>query len=218
MTIPQSENSRVKMKTLCVAVATVALLMLVGCSSEPSKPAEKPQPKPPDFLTGRAAFQRLYAAARGRSVDAQPYRLESQITADAKGQDGKSAVWRASFASTSQRSTRPYVWSGEESSDAPARGISPGNEDSYNPNNSSTQVFDMGFLKVDSDKALAAAQKHGGDKLLEKKPDTAVWYVLDWNRPTNELLWHVIYGSDRDNAALRIDVSATSGEYVRTQK
>jgi hypothetical protein len=218
MTILSIENRRVKMKTLCVAVATVALLMLVGCSSEPSKPAEKPQPKPPDFVTGRAAFQRLYAAARGRSLDAQAYRLESQITADAKGQDGKSAVWRASFASASQRSTRPYVWSGEESSDAPARGISPGNEDSYNPNNSSTQVFDVGFLKVDSDKALAAAQKHGGDKLLEKKPDTPVWYVLDWNRPTNELLWHVIYGSDRDNAALRIDVSATSGEYVRTQK
>ena len=31
--------------------------------------------------------------------DAQPFRLESQVTADSKGKDGKSAVWRASFAS-----------------------------------------------------------------------------------------------------------------------
>src|SRR5689334_18938380 len=80
------------------------LVVMAGCSSEPSQPAptQKPQPKPPDFVTGRVAFQQLFIAAHGWARDAQPYRLESVITGDSKGKDGKSAVWRAFFASPMQ--------------------------------------------------------------------------------------------------------------------
>jgi hypothetical protein len=205
------------MKKLLMALA---FLMMAACSSEPSKPAqtEKPQPKAAELQTGRYAFQKLYIAARGWARDAQPFRLESQLTADSKGKDGKSAVWRASFASPAGRSAKPYMWSGSDAQDAPARGISPGAGDTYSPTNSSTQVFDIGFLKVDSDKALEVAQKHGGDKVLEKDPDTAILYVLDWNHATNELTWHVIYGSSRDDAKLRVAVNGTTGEFIRVEK
>ena len=206
------------MKKLLMAV--LALLLMAGCSSEPAKPAqtEKPQPKPPEFETGRVAFQKLYIAARGWARDAQPFQLESQITADSKGQDGKSGLWRASFGSPAQRSAKPYVWSGTDAADAPSRGISPGTEDTYSPTNLSTQVFDIGFLKVDSDKALEAANKHGGDKLLEKSAETPILYVLDWSRSTNQLIWHVIYGASREDAKLRVAVDATSGEFIRVEK
>lgn len=204
------------MKKLCLAM--LALALAAGCSSEPSKPvpAEKPQPKVPELVTGRAAFQKLFIAARGWAPDVKPYRLESSLTADSNGKDGKSAVWRASFASAAaQRGVKPYLWSGSEAPDAPSRGISPGAEDIYNPNNSSTQVFDIAFLKVDSDKALETAQKHGGDKI---GPDTPILYVLDWNRANNELVWHVIYGVNRDQAKLRVAVNATSGDFIRVEK
>jgi len=206
------------MKKLLMAV--LALLLMAGCSSEPAKPAqeEKPQPKPTEFETGRAAFQKTYIAARGWARDAQPFRLESQITADSKGKDGKADVWRASFASPTQRSVKPYVWSGTDATDAPARGVSPGTEDTYVPTNASTQIFDIAFLKVDSDQALETAQKHGGDKILEKDPDTPILYVLDWNHATNQLVWHVIYGTNRDEAKLRIAVNASSGDFIRTEK
>ena len=145
------------MKKLLMAM--LALVMMAGCSSETSKPAqvEKPQPKPAEFVTGRAAFQKLFIAARGWARDAQPYRLESMITDDSKGKEGKSAVWRASFGSPLQRGVKAYTWSGEVSSD---RGINPGTEDTYSPSNTSTQIFDVAFLKVDSDQALETAQKH----------------------------------------------------------
>jgi hypothetical protein len=110
------------------------------------------------------------------------------------------------------------VWCGTDAPDAPPRGINPGTEDTYSPTNSSTQVFDIGFLKVDSDKAFEVAQKHGGDKLLEKTPDTPVLYLLDWSRNTNQLTWHIIYGASRDTAKLTVSVDATTGEFVRVEK
>ncbi len=206
------------MKKLLMAM--LALALMGGCTSPPSQPAqtEKPQPKPPEFLTGRAAFQKLYIAARGWARDAQPYRIESLITADSKGKDGKSAVWRAFFASALQRGVKPYVWSGEDTQDAPSRGISPGSEDNYSPTNSSTQIFDVVFLKTDSDKALEVAQKHGGDKLLAKEPNIPILYMIDWSKPTSELIWHVIYGSNQYEAKLKVAVNANTGEFIRVEK
>lgn len=203
-----------------LVLAGLALVLMAGCSSEPSKPAqtEKPQPKPVEFQTGRVAFQKLYVAAHGWARDAQGFRVESQPTADSKGKDGKADVWRASFASPAQRSVKPYTWSGTDASDAPSRGVTPGTEDSYSPNNSSTQVFDIAFLKVDTDKALEIAQQHGGDKILEKDPDTPILYMLDWSRATNQLIWHVIYGTSRDEAKFRVAVNASSGEFIRVEK
>jgi len=195
-----------------------SLCLMVGCSSEPPKPAEKAQPKAPESLTGRAAFQKVYIAARGWARDAQPYRLQSRPTADANGRDGKSEIWQAFFASPAQRGVKPYTWSGTDSSDAPARGVTPGNEDTYSPSNASTRIFDMQFLKIDSDKALEEAQKHGGDKLIAKSPDTLVFYMLDWSPSSNELIWHVNYGPSSDAAKLKVDINATSGEFIRVEK
>jgi hypothetical protein len=203
-----------------MVVLGFTFLTMAGCSSESSKPApsEKPQPKAVEQQTGRYAFQKLYLAAHGWARDAQPFRLESQLMADSRGKEGKSDVWRASFASPAERSAKPYVWSGTDVPDAPSRGISPGTEDTYSPANASTQIFDIGFLKVDSDKALEVAQKHGGDKVLEKDPNTPILYVLDWNHAANELTWHVIYGTSRDEAKLRVAVNATSGDFIRVEK
>lgn len=89
----------------------------------------------------------------------------------------------------------------------------PGTEDTYSPANASTQIFDSLFLKVDSDQAFATAQKHGGDKVLEATPENPVTYICDWNHVSNELVWHVIYGSK-----LRVAVNASTGEFIRVEK
>jgi hypothetical protein len=214
------ENSRRKRCRLSAILALVALSLLIGCSSESSKPAEtaKPEVKAPELITARSAFQKVYVAARGWNQDAKPFRLEAIVTPDGNGQDGKWAEWRGSFASANARSAKPYTWSGSAANGAPERGVNPGIEDSYSPSNASTQVFDMAFLKIDSDQAFATAQKHGGDKILEKAPDTPVFYICDWNHNTNELVWHVIYGASREGAKLTVAVNASSGEFIRVEK
>jgi len=202
----------------CAGLMVALLGVLNGCSSEPSKPAETPKPEGPELITGRSAFQKVYIAARGWKPDAKPYRLDSMATSDGNGHDGKWAVWRGSFASATQRSVKSYTWSSSAADGAPSRGVNPGIEDSYNASNSSTQVFDLAFLKIDSDQAFGTAQKHGGDKVLEKSPDTPVIYVCDWNHNTNELVWHVIYGANREGAKLTVSVNASTGEFIRVEK
>ena len=203
-------DEKAMMKNLFVAILTAGFM--AGCSSEPSKPAtsETPKPKAPEAITGSSAFYKCYISARGWAQDAQPYRVESHPEADSKGRDGKAGEWRAGFASPSQHATKFYTWANGD--------ISHGVDDTYSPTNSSTQIFNVQFLKVDADKAFAVAQQHGGGELLEKEPDTPVFYVLDWNRQTNELLWHVIYGTGRDTAKLRVSVNASTGEFSRVEK
>ncbi len=189
--------------------AILAVGFMVGCSSEPSKPAasDTSQPKPPETITGSGAFFKCYISARVWAVDAQPYRAES---AESKSRDGKASEWRVGFASPAKHSTKMFTWSSGD--------ISHGVDDTYSPTNSSTQVFNVQFLKVDTDKAFAVAQEHGGDKLLEQEPDTPVLFVLEWNRQDNSLQWHVIYGADRTTAKLRVAVNASTGEFSRVEK
>jgi hypothetical protein len=206
------------MKKLLIAV--LALACLTGCSSQSSQPAqaEKPKPKPAEFDTGRVALQRMNVAAHAWARDAQPFRLQSLPTSDSNGHDGKSGVWRASFASPSGGGMKPYTWAGTDTAEGLTRGVTPGSEDSYSATNASTQVFDMAYLKTDTDQALQVAQKHGGDKLLEKSADTPVIFVLDWSKPTSILVWHVAYGTSRDVAKLTVDVNASTGEFIRVEK
>ena len=201
------------------AASLVMLALLVACDSNtPKPPQSQPEPKPPELLTGRAAFQKVFIAARNYAADVKPFRIESTTSTDGNGLDGKSAIWRASFASATQHGVKPFFWSGSNAPAAPSRGVSPGNEDVYNPGNASTQIFDVAFLKVDSDQAFAEAQKHGGDKVLEKDPTTPVIYVCDWNHNTNQLTWHVIYGVSRETAKLTVAVDASTAEFLRVEK
>jgi hypothetical protein len=194
----------------------LALVMLAGCSS--NQPVEKPQPKPTEFQTGRPIFQQIYVAAHGWAHDAQPIRLQSQVTPGDKDRDGKAAVWTGYFGSPSLRGVKSYTWSGTDAADFSERGITPGSLDTYNPSNTSMAIFDVRFLKIDSDQAFEVAQKHGGEKVVQKNPGISLSYVLDWNQAANLLNWHVIYGPSRGDAKLVIDVDASTGAFVREEK
>jgi len=202
--------------------------ILSACSSSPSgstAPAEKPAPKPTDTETGRVILQRLYTTSRGWAPDTQPINIQSQNYKNAGGNpnaplghDGKSAVWRGLFGSRARQLMKTYMWSGLTGPDAPTLGISPGSEDSFSPNNTSTAPFDLVYLKIDSDQALETAQKHGGAALLKKDPDLPVNFMLNWEPRRQLLLWHVNYGKNSNEPDLSVVVNATTNEFVRVEK
>lgn len=197
------------------SVRSAVLLLLVaiclaGCeeSKTSNTPAEK---KTNEFETGRFALQKMLPSARLWAPDAEPIQLESSPTSKDSGQGGKSANWRAVFGSPSRGKSEPFTWSGM--ADAP-RKIDHGVEDTFNPNNRSTQTFDLNFLKIDTDQAYDVAQKHGGKEITEKDPKTQVTYLLQWNAQAGELEWHVMYA---DHTRLTVLVDATTARYLRKE-
>jgi hypothetical protein len=206
-------------------ICLVVVSLLVSCSSDkktasetPANPPGKPAVKEAQYETGRTAFQKMFLAARLWAPDLRPFRLQSQFTANAPTADGKAGLWRASFASPSKRMMKLFSWSGLVGPDAPEPGVSFSAEDSWSPSNTSTEPFDIAFLKVDSDKAYEVAQKNGGDKLTKKDPKQPVTFLLAWDATKSNLVWHVLYGDNPNEAKLRIAVDATSGEFLRIEK
>jgi hypothetical protein len=193
----------------------LSALLLVGC--EESKPTASNTPSPEKKVTetetGRFALQKMIPIARFWAPDAKPITLQSSPSSESTGQDGKSAYWRAVFGSASRGKSEPFSWSGTPDS----KGVDHGAEDTFNPNNRSTEAWDLAFLKVDTDKAFEVAQEHGGKQLLEKDPKMQIMYFLGWNAQSNELSWFVIYGGSTSNAKLTIIVDASSGRYVRKE-
>lgn len=204
-------------KVYLLALLLGLTLTFIGCEEKKSATAEsKPAPQAPEYETGRAAFQKLFVAARGFAPDVKPYRLQSSYTPGSPAEEGKAGIWHAQFASASRRSIKSYTWSGMSGENMPERGISHGTEDTYNPSNSSTTVWEIIYLKIDSDRAFKAAEEHGGAALMKKDPKTPVTFVLDWNSRKNQLIWHVVFG-DTSDAKLRVLVDASSGEYIGTE-
>ena len=170
-------------------------------------------------------LQRLYTTSRGWAGDTQPVNLQSQNYKHAGGNenaplghDGKSAVWRSLFASDARHMMKTYMWSGLTGPDAPSPGITPGNEDAFSPGNSSTQPFQLVYLKTDSDQALETAQKHGGAALLKKDATLPVNFTLNWEPRRSMLVWHVIYGESVNEPKLDVVIDASSNQFVRVEK
>lgn len=211
------------MRKLGSAVISLsALCLLWACSTpqdSPKNESKATQPAPAkvenEFETGRAAFQKMYVAARTWSADAQPVRLESRPHTEDPG-DGRAAMWAAVFASASKQNIRNFSWSGVATD--PEKGVQPGSLDYYSPSNASTRTFDLNFLKVDSSKALEVAEKKGGAALRKKNPKQPVKFMLFYDYTKSRLLWRVLYGNSQSDAKLRVLVSASSGEFVMVEK
>lgn len=206
-----------------IVLPYLAMLCLLGCSSSDKSTGTSASPaksrvKQAEYETARSAFQKLYLSAHLWAADVKPFRLQSQFSPDAPTNEGKAGLWRASFASPAKRSMKLFVWSGLVGPDAPEAGVTFSAEDTWSPSNTSTQLFELGFLKFDSDAAYSVAQQHGGEKITAKDPKQPVTFILDWDASKNQLLWHVIYGSSADESKLRIAVDATTGAFVRVEK
>lgn len=201
----------------------LSLALISGCSSPaPTTSTENKtvETKPafqPTYTTGREALQKMYIAARSWAPDAKPYNLHSMPMKDDNGQDGKSGMWSAGFASANRRAIKVFTWSGIKTDDEEP-GISSKPEDTYNTANTSTAVFDMTYLKVDSEEALKTATKHGGDKVLAKNKDYNVYYTVNWNPRENKLVWRVLFGEVENEPKLAIDVDASTGDFMRVEK
>ena len=90
------------------------VLFLSACSDAPKTASEKEPPKPPEALTGREAFQRMYPQARGWAPDAQPLEIVSLNLVQVKAEKGKAGAWQVVFVSASRGKAKTYTYSAVE--------------------------------------------------------------------------------------------------------
>src|SRR5271154_7556477 len=90
------------------------ILFLSACSDAPKTAEQKEPPKPPEPLTGRQAFQRMYPQARGWAPDAQPLQIASLSLAQIKTDNGKAGAWQVIFVSPSRGKAKTYTYSAVE--------------------------------------------------------------------------------------------------------
>ena len=215
-----------KLYRLAFALGVIsAVILTAGCSSEnqPSTPAQpaaaaQPEKKLPVLYTGQEAFNRMLGLAMKWAPDAAPARVESVLTTETTGQDGKATIWRGYFVSPSRRATKTIVCSGSRQPDAPPFGVSPeGAEGAYNAQSASL-VFSQYLLKTDTDKAFDVAQQHGGDAIVKKDAKQPITYVLLKDKKVNVPVWYVIYGaSEADRKGIGV-INATTGAFISAGK
>ncbi len=217
-----------KFYRLAFALSVIWVAILIACSSTenkakestPEKPAAAAQPQStePVLYTGQEAFNRMMGLALKWSPDAQPARLESVLTTETTGKDGKSTVWRGYFASPLRHSTKTIICSGSRRPDAPPFGVSSeGNEGAYNADAANLAFLPL-LVKTDTDKAFAITLQHGGDAILKKDAHQPVTYLLLKDRKQNVPVWYVIYGtSEKDRKGIGV-INATTGAFVSAGK
>jgi hypothetical protein len=150
-------------------------------------------------------------------ADALPFHLESELTTETTGQEGKSTIWRAFFASPSRGAMKSFVCSGSRLASSPALGYTSTQETAYAPNVPAL-MFHPSYFQYDSDKAYATTLEHGGAPLIKQDPKQPVLYLLDWDPKGKQLLWTVIYGKSQQDRKGICVVNATTGAFVRAGK
>ena len=215
-----------KFHRLAFAVGVISVAVLTaGCGSTennggPEKPASPApsQSKEPVLYTGQEAFNRMMGLALKWSTDAQPARLESVLTTETTGQNGKSTVWRGFFASPRRRSVKTIVCSGSRRPDAPPFGVSAeGSEGAYNADAANLAFLPL-LVKTDTDKAFEITRQHGGDAILKRNAQQPITYLLLKDRKQNVPVWYVIYGtSEKDRKGISV-INATTGAFISAGK
>jgi len=203
----------------------IILAILGGCSTTTNQPAgtqpaggmAAPAAKQPTLYTAKDCFGSMVNLAKRWDPAAMPFHLESEVNAEATGQDGKATVWRGYFASRTRGTMKTITCSGSRLPSAPARGFTDTPEAAYAAT-VPAHMFDATYFLVDSDKAYATTLDHGGAALIKKDPKQPIIYSLDWDPKKKEIQWLVIYGTsgaDRQGVCL---VNARTGAFVSAGK
>jgi hypothetical protein len=188
------------------------ILILTGCSDAPKTATEKAPPKPPEALTGRQAFQRMYPQARGWAPDALPLEIRSINLRQVKAEPGKSGGWQVIFVSPSRGKAKMYTYSAVEEDGNLHEGVFGGIEEDYTPRPPQV-AFQIAAIKVDSDEAYKTAAEKSAD-YLKKNPGKPVSFLMEMTKRFPDVTWRVIWGDSVGTSDYSIFVDGTTGAYL----
>jgi len=187
------------------------VLFLFGCSDAPKPATQKEPPKPPEALTGRQAFQRMYPQARGWAPDAQPLQIQSLNLTQVKTENGKAGAWQVIFISPARGKAKTYSYSAVEA-DNLHEGVFGGIEEDYTARGDSSP-FQIAAIKVDSDEAYKTAAAQSAP-YLKKNPDKPVIFLMELTKRFPDVTWRVVWGSTVGTSDYSVFVDGSTGQYL----
>ncbi len=191
----------------------VLLLALLGACSESKQTEKAAQPaKPPETLTGRQAFQRIYPQARGWAADAQPLRVRSIQLSQVQAEPGKAGAWEVTFVSPSMGSSRSYTFSSIEAEGNLHEGVFAGPIESYSGPGPGSP-FLVAAMRTDSDQAYQTAAQKSQD-YIQKHPGMPMSFLLEQTNRFPQLTWRVIWGASPSTSDYSVFVDATTGKFI----
>lgn len=201
-----------KMRTLAAALLP-AMLLLGACASAPKQAKKEQPPDPP--LTGRQAFQKMFIAARGWSVDAQPLQLQSYNLQAVKTEKGTAGAWTATFVSAKLRKSRLYTWSAIEAEGNLHQGVFASQDQDWAGPSGQSNPFEIAAIRVDSDAALETAMKQKETVAFTKaNPDKPMLFILEKTPRFPDLAWRVGWGESVGTSEYTVFVDASTGAFL----
>lgn len=201
------------------APALLAVLVLVACSEAPKPGTEtkaavesKEAAVPPQPVSGKTAYWEMYKSARDWAKDLQPLTLVSKEIPGIKNEDGKAAMWEATFASPSQQQARVFTYAIVAHPPDIYKGVTIGKPLPWNGPTRNALPFMMSNVTVDSDAAYKTAVADA-DAWLKKNPDKPLSMTLQDNARFQLPYWYVMWGTSKLGYA--VVVNGTNGSVIK---
>jgi hypothetical protein len=197
------------LSTLLSTAAWAGVLVLAGCSEEPTATVKKKA----EPVTGQTALYRMYQVARSWAPDAEVLKMNSIHLTEVPPVRGEAGAWQASFTSASKSAQRTYTYSVVESEGNLHEGVYPGPEESWS--GPAAQPFVVGGVKVDTDAAYKKALAKAADYNARNAKQT-ISFELGKQESSENPVWRVIWGESAGTSGLSVLVDATTGDYIKT--
>lgn len=187
------------------------VLLMAGCSEQPSAKAKKAEKIDP--VTGQSALFKMYQVARTWAPDAEVITMKSIHLTDLPAVRGEAGAWDAIFFSPGKGEQRNYTYSVEESDANLHQGVFPGQEQSAP--GASPKPFLIGTVKVDSDRAYKTAVAQAAE-YNKKNTSQTISFELGRQDVSQNPVWRVIWGESAGTSGESVLVDATTGKYLET--
>jgi hypothetical protein len=209
------------LKRSAAAGMAVAVLLLAGCSqsiqptvNSASQPAKTPA-SPPQPVTAKTAFWPMHTSARSWATDLVTLRLVSKDVPGFKSENGKAAMWEATFASPTLHQYRVYSYAIANVPPDIHRGVVAGLQQPWTGESRDAMPIDLSFFNIDSDAAYEAAAVNAAAWIKKNPEKQLTSFALGDTYRFQTPVWFLMWGDKKSGYLAFVD--ATSGK-VLTKK
>ncbi len=199
--------------------AAVAVLILSGCSQTPTPSATQEGAKakeaavPPEPVPAKTAFWPMYTSARNWATDFMTLKITAKEVPGFKNEDGKAAMWEATFGSPSKHEYRVYTYAIAAKPPDIYKGVVIGRGLPWSGITRAVMAIPLSQFNVDSDAAYKTAAEDAG-AWLKKNPDVKLATLELGNAyKFGAPVWFFMWGNQKHGYA--VYVNAVTGKVLK---